>query len=1476
VFSVRDVFAQKPTISAFLPTKGSIGSTVIISGTNFNATAANNFVYFGDVKANVLTATTTSIAVVVPAGASYKPISVTVNNLTAYSFLPFTVTFSGDHNDFTANSFSEKMDSSWGFIANDIGSTDLDGDGDVDPVIVNTASSFITVLKNNSSIGSISLSYSTLAKFSTGPSPVSISFGDLDGDTKQDIIVNCKANGLSIFKNSSTIESIQLTRWIDLVTGSSPAFSMVSDIDSDGKPDIVCTNSGSNNISVFRNTSTPGVISFASKIDFSTGKRPYGLTIADIDGDGVVELVVGNKDDFSVSIFKNNSSPGTISLGTKTDITNINPSMLKAADLDNDDKPELIVTGDNSSSITVLRNTSSPGSFSFAAAQQLHTGFGSPTYLTIGDIDGDGKPDIAVNHDLYTTISIIRNLSVPGTISFTPNKDFHLGAMSLNILLTDLDNDARPDLISGNTTLSALSIFRNLVSKPFITSFSPATGGNGTEVTITGNNFSTTSQVSFGGSPASSFIVQSPTTILAVVDTGLTGDVTVTTAYGVSKISGFNFRDEPTITWFSPTQGDTGTLVTINGTNLKNVTAVNFGSIAATTFSVVSPTTIVATVGSLPPGNFEVSVINAAGTAVLGNFYTGVTISSFYPGSGPVGTVVTIKGTHFSSSPADNIVYFGSVRATVLSATPTSLSVSVPPGSTYQPMTVTVSNLTAYSAEPFKVTFKGAGNGFTDTSFGDRVDSSAGRFPVHASIADLNNDGKSDVIVSNFSSGTLSVSKNTSSDGIISFQRKVDYSPGSRSSSIGDLNGDGKPDIVVSSGQSGQGFEYSISVYKNISTTDSIFLTRTDYPIGFLSDSPRYSVITDFDRDGRPDVALLTYSSIVLLGNTSTGNDISFAPKKEFLLVQGLANSMAVADVDGDNKPDIVVAASLSDKMYILRNISKPGQISLAQKVEVETGSVPYSVVLADLDNDGRPDMVGLNRGNNSLSTYKNTSNAGIILFNPRVNYPLGVVPDNLTPGDLDGDGRTDIAFVTRLDKFVRVMRNTSNGATISFADKIEYDDPFTPYHVVLADMNNDGKADIVASNPADANSFSVLVNKCLDDGLAFAPIKVSGSLTFCEGENVVLSTSQANGATYQWYKNGAAIVLANDSTLVVNTAGIFLVRVNNNGVIAASAPYIVSVKPAAPTPVLTMTGTGNLCQGTAVLLHSSTPTGIQWYKDDILLAGVTDFNYSVNMPGKYKVIANSNGCYSSSSNELTIAIRSIPAPTISVTSNTGCDGDSVILDANHVSGSTYQWNINGEQLPGAISPRLSAKKGGSFSVTESNNGCSATSATIVITKAPSPPKPSITLSGTSLYSSALNGNQWFRDGVAITGATAQVFTPTSSGNYSIQVVQNGCKSAMSEPYTFVFTAVVFIDNAHFIKLSPNPVKDEMILDFKLEGIYQLNIDLLDLNGRLVKQWQRQKNRSRLYLADCAKSVYVARIYSANGKVIAALKLIRQ
>ncbi|MFL5772425.1 MAG: IPT/TIG domain-containing protein, partial [Flavisolibacter sp.] len=178
----KDVSAQKPVVSSFLPTRGPIGSVVVISGNNFSPVASNNIVFFGDVKANVTAASATSLSVVVPAGAAYKPLSVTVNGLTTYSTTSFIVTFPGDGNGFTPNSFASEADSSWGFGVNYINATDLDGDGDLDPVLVNSTGNNIVLLKNNSTIGSISLFYSPPLKYTTGTASVYTSCGDLDGD----------------------------------------------------------------------------------------------------------------------------------------------------------------------------------------------------------------------------------------------------------------------------------------------------------------------------------------------------------------------------------------------------------------------------------------------------------------------------------------------------------------------------------------------------------------------------------------------------------------------------------------------------------------------------------------------------------------------------------------------------------------------------------------------------------------------------------------------------------------------------------------------------------------------------------------------------------------------------------------------------------------------------------------------------------------------------------------------------------------------------------------------------------------------------------------------------------------------------------------------------------------------------------------------------------------------------------------------
>lgn len=218
----------------------------------------------------------------------------------------------------------------------------------------------------------------------------------------------------------------------------------------------------------------------------------------------------------------------------------------------------------------------------------------------------------------------------------------------------------------GTSSLAGFSFFPT----PTVTSFTPTSGNPGTGITINGTNFIGATSVTVGGVPVASFTVLSSTQIGAVIAGGSTGSVAVSTPGGTASLPGFTFSlPAPTITSFTPTAGASGATVTITGTNFYSVSGVSFGGTAASSFTVISPTQITATVAAGASGN--VSVTTSGGTATRAGFvfYAPPTITGFTPSSAPTGTVVTITGTNFLSP---TVVSFGGTTAgnfTVISPT---------------------------------------------------------------------------------------------------------------------------------------------------------------------------------------------------------------------------------------------------------------------------------------------------------------------------------------------------------------------------------------------------------------------------------------------------------------------------------------------------------------------------------------------------------------------------------------------------------------------------------------------------------------------------------------------------------------------------------------------------------------------------------------------------------------------------------------
>lgn len=306
--------------------------------------------------------------------------------------------------------------------------------------------------------------------------------------------------------------------------------------------------------------------------------------------------------------------------------------------------------------------------------------------------------------------------------------------------------------------------------------------------------------------------------------------------------------------------------------------------------------------------------------------------------------------------------------------------------------------------------------------------------------------------------------------------------------------------------------------------------------------------------------------------------------------------------------------------------------------------------------------------------------------------------------------------------------------------------------------------------------------------------ITPGGSLTFCSGGNVLLTSSFAIG--YQWLLNGVAIGGAVNQTFTALVSGSYTVRITGaNGCSSVSAASLVTVNPLPAVPVITG-GPTSFCSGGNVILTSSAASGNQWLLNGSAIAGATNPTYTATTAGSYTVrVTNGNGC--SATSEVTIVtVNALPAvPSISPGGpTTFCAGGSVTLTST--STTAYQWLLNGSAIAGATSPTYSATATGSYTVTVTNtSGCSATSLPVNVTVNALPPVPVITAGGPTTFcaggnviltSSSATGNQWRLNGTPIGGATNTTYTVTAGGSYSVTVT-----NASNCPATSLVTTVV-------------------------------------------------------------------------------------
>jgi hypothetical protein len=374
-------------------------------------------------------------------------------------------------------------------------------------------------------------------------------------------------------------------------------------------------------------------------------------------------------------------------------------------------------------------------------------------------------------------------------------------------------------------------------------------------------------------------------------------------------------------------------------------------------------------------------------------------------------------------------------------------------------------------------------------------------------VADLNGDGKPDLVVtnqcvssSNCNNGTVGV---LLGNGDGTFQPAVTYSSGGWSTSsiaVADVNGDGMPDIVVtnicvSSSNCNNG-----TVGVLLGNGGGTFQPAVSYGTGGydLTSIPVVSVaVADLNGDGKPDIVVT--NNCVTIGNCNDGavgvllgnGDGTFQTAVTYDSGVGESDpvSVVVADVNGDGRPDLVVANyainasdwSLGGGVDVLLG---NGDGTFRTAVTYGTGgNSTQSVIVADVNGDGKLDLAVANGG--GYGYLGNASGVGVLLgngdgtFRPAVGYASGgYVSWSVAVGDVNGDGKPDLVVTScnvsntscgLSDGVVGVLLGNGDG---TFQTAVTYDTGgFSPSWVAVADVNKDGKPDLVVANSCYNNS---------------------------------------------------------------------------------------------------------------------------------------------------------------------------------------------------------------------------------------------------------------------------------------------------------------------------------------------------------------------------------------------------------------------
>lgn len=657
------------------------------------------------------------------------------------------------------------------------------------------------------------------------------------------------------------------------------------------------------------------------------------------------------------------------------------------------------------------------------------------TAIGIADINGDNKAEVITANTPFSNDP--RNISVflgTGTATLGTRTEYAIGASPLGLVIGDLNNDNKPDVVTGNG--ANISVLINNGSggfNPFVNYTTP--NSNNTSRYITTGDFNNDNFLD-----------------LVVVSNSFAGsDRGVVLVFQNNGNGTFN---TPAIyqTGYGPTWAITKDY---NNDGKLDVAVLNYG-------------------------NNQTGAITGVGL-LFGKGDGGfVGVTAFYPGSGKL-----VKGDFNNDNKLDLAVYYNN--------SPTRLAIRLGDGlGSFGPPIDFDSALPGFVNKLYAADLNRDGNqdivattqsqhlvlvylGNGNATFGARTSYTAGDNPYTAAIADYNRDGFPDIAAVN--SGTTHTISIFFGNGNGSFSQATNIPTTVFASQIvtDDFNRDGIADLIISGTNSGIGIL--------LGNGSGGFSGPTFFPIGT---SPQELAVGDFNKDGIKDLAINTAGKVAVLYGVGNGTFNGLAT----YTIGSSSFDIAVTDFNSDGYLDIAVPNFTLPSVTILPGTSN-GTFGTA--LAFYTVGTPYEIQIGDFNGDRSPDIVM----NESLAFYfsllTNTCPAPLkspfdfdgdgksdfSIFRPSGGewwyqqssdnnakaFTFGTNTDKIVPADYDGDGKTDVAFFRPSTGEWFVLR--SSNLTFFAAPFGASGDMPAP-----ADFDGDSKADLALFRPSQATWY--------------------------------------------------------------------------------------------------------------------------------------------------------------------------------------------------------------------------------------------------------------------------------------------------------------------------------------------------------------------------------------------------------------------